>query len=208
MKDPSTILTKAGTPLLLVASRAAFAVYFVFAIVSIIYHIFPHSTENYIWLTYLGGILLLSEYTYRIFYRRGIDLTFAFPLLLAIYILNQITMQFGGQDAFPLLNRAEHFTTFALLTFIVWVFFLKYLPQAVWRNHLFYTAVLAFCVVAAFGVGNEIIELLMDVLFKTHFVGGRFDTSLDLLMNSSGAALFLSVRLWWEERGKKRQVVL
>jgi len=76
------------------------------------------------------------------------------------------------------------------------VFFSKYLPHHVWRDHPYYTALLAFSVTSAIGVGNELMELLFDIVFETELVGRALDTSLDLFMNSLGAASFLGLRLW------------
>ena len=65
-----------------------------------------------------------------------------------------------------------------------------------WHDHPYYTALLTLAVTSLIGVGNEIVELLFDRLFNTSLVGGsNYDTSLDLLMNTIGTGMFLSVRL-------------
>ena len=93
------------------------------------------------------------------------------------------------------MNRAEHFASFVLLCYVVWIFFIKYLPHEVWHHHQYYTAILVFSITATIGVGNELVELVLDSLFKTNLIGDRFDTSIDLLMNTLGSGVFLSVRL-------------
>jgi hypothetical protein len=140
----------------------------------------------------------LAEYVYRIFKHRGIDLSFASPLLFAVFLLNFVSELLNAQVLFPDINRAEHFTSFILIAYIVWTFFTKYLPQDVWQKHPYYTSILVFSVVAALGVGNEIIELFLDIMFKTKTVGPGFDTSYDLVMNTLGSALFLCFRLIYE----------
>lgn len=187
---------KRQTSLLQILSRAAFGILLLFMIFA--YKrpdIFVHSTLDIVWIIYLVGIYVVCERTYSFFKKKGIDLTFAFPLLLAVYVLNLVSVLLDGQTRFPLMNRAEHFTSFVLLGYIVWVFFVHYLPQKVWKNHPYYTALLVFSVTAAFGSLNEIIELGMDTIFSSQAVGDRYDTSLDILMNSLGTGLFLSVRL-------------
>src|SRR5688572_24785026 len=86
------------------------------------------------------------------------------PLGWFVYLAS---IALSAQEKIPIINRAEHFAAFVLLTYIVWVFFLKYLPQDVWRDHPYYTAIIVFSVVAAFGVMNEIVELILDLIFKT-----------------------------------------
>lgn len=195
MRDPADIYTRRGTPIIIVITRLAFAAYFVFAIWAMRAPAFPYSNVHPIWIVYLLLLYYLAERLYHIFLQRGIDLTFAWPLLFAVYCLNLFSMLLAGQDRLPLLNRAEHFASFILLSYIIWIFFLKYLPQQVWRKHPYYTALLAFSVTSTLGVANELVELLFDSLFQTQFVGSKLDTSLDLLMNALGASLFLAVRL-------------
>lgn len=195
MRDPSELVTKRGLPLILVVSRAAFLIYFGFAVYTLIWHVFPQSALNGVWIAYLVGIYIVAEKLYGFFHARGIDMTFAFPLLFATYLLNVVSMLSGGQDVLPLLNRVEHFASFALVAYVVVVFFTEYLPHTVWRNHPYYTALLVLSVCALFGVLNEIIELFFDALFTTRHVGGGRDTSLDLLMNTLGSGIVLAVRL-------------
>lgn len=185
-----------GTPLLLILSRIAFAALFAFALATLfIPEVFPYSTLDIVWVIYLFTIYVAAEFVYRAFTRRGVDLTFAFPLMFAIFLLNLASIWLDGQTRFPLMNRAEHFTSYVLVTYVVWIFFIQYLPQDVWRKHPYYTALLVFAVSTSLGSMNEIFELAMEILAGTHVIGDKFDTSLDLLMNSLGAGLFLSVRL-------------
>lgn len=157
--------------------------------------LFPHSKLTVVWTLYLLAIYLGAEYLYRVFLRKGIDLSFAFPILFAAYLLTLFSLLSGGQDTNPLINRVEHYASFVLITFVVWVFFSKYLPHHVWRDHPYYTALLALSVSSMIGVGNELMELLFDTFFNTELVGRALDTSLDLLMNTLGAVSFLGLRL-------------
>ncbi len=133
------------------------------------------------------------------FLKKKVDLTFAFPILFAIFMLNFVSLLVRGQETIPIMNRAEHFTSFILLGYITWIFFLKYLPQDVWKKHPYYTAILALSVVSFIGVLNEIVELFLDEAFGTSTVGSGLDTSLDILMNTLGAGLFLAVQLILQE---------
>jgi hypothetical protein len=195
MRDPAEIYTKRGTPLTIVVTRMLFGAYLATVIFAIEVLILPASTLSYVWLFYLAVIYYLAEQAYAFFLKKNIDLTFAFPLLFVIYLLNGVSMVFNAQDRIPILNRAEHFLSFVLLAYVIWVFFLKYLPQAVWRKHPYYTAILVFSVTSTFGVANEIAELLFDALFNTNLIGNQLDTSLDMLMNTLGAGLLLSTQL-------------
>lgn len=184
------------TPLILIGSRVAFAALFAFAAFTLIKgDWFPYSVLDVPWLVYLVLIYFSAEYVYAVFRKKDIDLTFTFPLLFAVVVFHAVSVLLDGQARFPLMNRAEHFTGYVLVTYALWVFFIQYLPQRVWRRHPYYTALLVFSVAAAVGVVNEIIELIFDMLFGAHFIGDRLDTSLDLLMNSLGSGLFLAVRL-------------
>lgn len=195
MRDPATFYTKQGVPLIMVVSRCFFAFYFAAFLVLRLRGHLDDTSANLPWLIYLLGIYAISEYIYASFLKKQIDLSFAFPLLLAIYILHGISLLIRGQEEVPLINRAEHFTSFILLTYIVWVFFRKYLPQDVWQQHPYYTALLVLSITSLAGVVNEVVELFLDVAFGTNNIGPGFDTPLDLLMNSLGSGLFLSVRL-------------
>lgn len=178
-------------------SRLAFVIYFAVVFGSHLLPVLPYIRQHVpiVWGLYMLVIYYSSERTYAIFKQRGIDLAFAFPLLFFVVSLNFVSILVRGQERFPLVNRAEHFTTFILLAYIVWVFFLKYLPQKVWQNHPYYTAILVLSVTSLVGVGNEIAELFMDVNFGTHTIGPGYDTSLDVLMNTLGSGLFLAVQL-------------
>ena len=179
-------------------ARIGFIGYFIFSLWSVQpagMVLFPHSQLTVVWTLYLLVIYLAAEYLSRVYLRRGIDLTFAFPLLLGMYLLTLVSLLSGGQDYNPVINRAEHYASFVLITFIVWVFFSKYLPHTVWRDHPYYTAVLVLAVTSTIGVGNELMELLFDTWFDTRLIGTSLDTSLDLLMNTLGAASFLGLRL-------------
>lgn len=200
-----------NTPLILVLSRVAFAALFLFALATyFIGGLFPLSTLDLPWLGYLVAIYLLAEQIYLIFRKRGIDLTFAFPLMFFVILLHMVSVWLNGQERVPLLNRAEHFTSYVLITYIIWVFFIQYLPQRVWRRHPYYTALLVFSVASAFGSLNEIVELILERVFASRLIGDRLDTSLDILMNSLGSAAFLAVRLILgaaeeEKRQRRRQ---
>lgn len=194
MRDPAQIYTKQGTPVIIVFIRFAYIAYFLFALWAIKSGRFPYSHLQFVWLVYMLVLYLMAEKIYALFMRQGIDLTFAFPLLFSIYCLSLVSLIIGGQERLPLLNRAEHFASFVLLGYIVWVFFTKYLPHNVWHDHPYYTSLLALSVTSLLGVSNELVELMMDNLFNTKLVGPRLDTSLDLLMNTLGSTIYLAVR--------------
>lgn len=195
MQDLADIYTRRGTPLILVLSRVAFAGYFVFALWTIQSKIFIHSELTLIWLLYLLVLYLIAEGLYKKFFQKGIDLTFAFPLLFSVYVLHIVSILLAGQERLPIMNRAEHFASFVLICYVVWIFFIKYLPHEVWHEHPYYTAILVFSVTATLGVGNELVELILDSLFNTRLIGDKLDTSIDLLMNALGSGIFLSVKL-------------
>lgn len=191
--DPATIFTKRGTPVILIGSRLLFIGFFITFAALVYQGRFP--MVGYVWMVYLLGIYVVCEQIYAGFKKRGIDLTFAFPLLFAVYVLHFVSLLVRGQEELPIMNRAEHFASFVLLAYIVWVFFLKYLPQDVWQKHPYYTALLVLSITSLAGVGNEVFELFFDSLFGTRTIGTGFDTSLDLLMNTLGSGLFLAVQL-------------
>ncbi len=193
--DIDNAQTKSGTPLILFWSRIAFFLYFFFVFGSALTGKFATANIHIAWLFYLALIYLASEFLYDVFKKRNIDLTFAWPLLFAVYCFHLVLTLSGGRNQLPMLNRAEHFASFVLICYIVWIFFLKYLPQKVWRNHPYYTALLVLSVTSTLGVGNELVELIYDFLLGTSLVDNQYDTSLDLLMNTLGAGTFLSVRL-------------
>lgn len=195
MQDLADIYTKHGTPLILILSRVAFAGYFIFALWAIQTKTFVYSELTLVWLLYLLALYFIAEQLYKKFFQKGIDLTFAFPLLFAVYCLHIVSILLAGQERLPIMNRAEHFASFILLCYVVWIFFIKYLPHEVWQDHQYYTAILVFSITATIGVGNELVELVLDYLFNTNLIGNQFDTSVDLLMNALGAGVFLSVRL-------------
>ena len=182
-------------PLVVTVTRIGFLAYGVGALIALRYNLFPATEYSYgLWL-YLVILYFIGEKLYATFRSRGIDLSYAFPLLFATYLLNLVASLIEAQDHFPLLNRVEHFASFVLLTYVVWIFFLKYLTQDVWRDHPYYTSLLVFSIVAAFGVVNEIVELGLDFIFNTRLIGSGLDTSLDLLMNSLGSGGFLAIEL-------------
>lgn len=183
------------TPLLVIGCRFLFAGLFIAGFVDLWFDIFPQGILSLAWLIYLMVMYALAEYVYIAFRDRGIDLSFASPLLFAVFLLNFVSELLDAQTRLPDINRAEHFTSFILMSYIVWTFFTKYLPQDVWQKHPYYTSLLAFAVVSALGVCNEIIELFLDIMFGTRTVGPGFDTSYDLVMNTLGATLFLCSRL-------------
>lgn len=186
-----------SAPVVLVGSRLLFIIYFalifgahVFEQGSILTQRIPLNWAVYLLVLYLG-----SEHIYATFLKRGVDLTFAFPILFSVFTLNAVSMFIRGQESVPIVNRAEHFTSFVLLAYIVWIFFLKYLPHTVWDEHPYYTAILVLAITSLAGATNEIVELFFDQAFGTAFIGEGFDTSLDLLMNTLGAGLLLAVQL-------------
>jgi len=195
MRDPASIFTSRGTPVILIASRAVFLSGAVFLFLSARNRWFPASGLNPYWVFYLLALYVGCELIYRRFSKKNIDLAFAFPLVLSIFALHFVSVLIGAQERLPLINRAEHLTSFILLGYIVWIFFLKYLPQNVWQRHPYYTAWLVLSVTSLAGAGNEIFELFFDRVFQTNMVGAGYDTSLDLLMNTLGSGLFLAVRL-------------
>lgn len=205
MRDPASIRTKHGTSAIVVASRIGFALYLIFIFVAISRNWFPQSYLSVYWLAYLVLIYVLAEKVYGVFLKRNIDLTFGFPLLFAVYLLHLVSLIMRGQEQIPLMNRVEHFGSFILLTYIVWVFFLKYLPHEVWDEHPYYTALLVLSITSFAGVGNEIVELIMDTFFSLRTVGTKYDTSIDLLMNTLGSVLLLSVQLIWIEKEKMKK---
>lgn len=208
MRDPADIRTKKGTSVVVIGTRAAFAAYFIFSALALYLNWFPGSDLSWSWLIYLIALYYIAERFYAVFLERGIILDFAFPLLFAVYMLNLVSLIFEAQEKLPLLNRAEHFSSFILIAYIVWVFFLQYLPQRVWRQHPYYTAILVLAVTSLMGVVNEVVELLLDGVFKTKLIGkSNIDTSLDLLMNTLGSGLFLGVRLivGLSEESKKKK---
>lgn len=191
------ITHKVGAPAVVLASRLAFAGLFTALISVHIFHTLPFVVERIpiVWTAYLIVLYFGCEKIYATFRKQNVDLSFAFPLLLSVFGLNITSLLVRGQETVPVINRAEHFATFVLFAYIVWIFFLKYLPQKVWREHPYYTAFLTLAITALAGVGNEIIELFLDQTFNAGTIGDRFDTSVDLLMNTLGAGTFLSVQL-------------
>jgi len=163
---------------------------------------FPVSVLNPFWLAYLIIVYGVAEKIYSAFLKRGVDVIYAFPLVFVAYMVNFVSMILRAQEKIPLLNRVEHFITFVLGAYIVWQFFLRYLPQKEWREHPYYTSILVLSITTLFGVFNEIIELYMDINFGTFTIGPLFDTSVDLLMNILGAGLFLCVQLIMHEAEK------
>ncbi|MEX1112688.1 MAG: hypothetical protein WEC84_04455 [Candidatus Andersenbacteria bacterium] len=201
MKDPADIFTKRGTPLILIVSRVVLIGFFVFALLATLLEWFPSNYLSVYWFAYLIAIYLAAEVIYYQFNQRGINLAFAFPLLFAIVLLNFFSILLEAQDRVPIINRAEHFASFVLFAYIVWIFFLKYLPQKVWRDHPYYTSLLVLSITSLAGVGNEIVELFLDKGFGTNTVGAGYDTSMDLLMNTLGSGTFLAVQLILYEGG-------
>jgi len=195
MRDPAEIRTKKGTSLIMIVSRFFFVGYFIFFGLAWRYAFFKHTVLDLSWLLYLIIMYSAAEIFFSVFLQRGIDLSFAFPLLFAIFMLNFVSLVLQAQERIPIINRAEHFTSFVLIGYVIWIFFLKYLPQTVWSEHPYYTSLLVLAVTSLMGVMNEIIELFLDAMLKTNFVGRQYDTSLDLLMNTLGTGLFLAVRL-------------
>lgn len=148
------------------------------------------------WIIYLIVLYGLAEYLYVFFGRKNIDLTYAWPLLVAVYIISLVAILAGGQEVFPALNRIEHFVSFILITYVVWIFFLKYLPHAVWSKHPYYTALLVLAITSMAGVWNEHFEFFSDMIFNTRLVGPVYDTSLDLLTNTMGSLALLAFELF------------
>lgn len=149
-------------------------------------------------------IYCIAELVYAAFKRRGVDLVYAFPILIIESQVDFASIVLRSQENIPLINRFEHFIMYVLLAYVVSQFFLRYLPQKVWSDHPYYTAVLILSVTQTIGVLNEIFELYMDINFGTHAIGPRFDTNLDLTMNFLGAGAYLCVQLILHEAGEKR----
>lgn len=185
-------------PVIMIVSRTLFAGLFIASIVLDIVRIPSTHTLALPWIAYLVVIYISVEYIYHVFLKREIDLSYAFPLLFTIFLLNFVSELLGAQERMPDLNRAEHLTSFVFIAFIVWTFFTKYLPHDVWQKHPYYTSILVMAVVSLLGVGNEIVELFLDITFNTRIVGLGHDTSFDLVMNTLGSGLFLSFRLIYE----------
>lgn len=195
MRDPSELYTRRGVPVIVFGSRLLLVGYFIVAAGMLRYNIFPESHLSYVWLVYLAAMYYLAERLYRFFGSKNIDLSFAFPLVLAMYVFNLVSLTLNAQEVMPIINRAEHFVSFVLLGYVTWIFFLQYLPPKVWRQHLYHTATMVLAMTALYGVVNELVELLFDTIFGTRLIGSRLDTPLDLLMNTLGTGTFLAVRL-------------
>ncbi len=193
MRDPLDLRTRRGTSLVVIITRLLFVIYFIAEAVIIAQGRLPLTDIS--WVIYLVILYYLAERFYTAFLKRGIDLSFAFPLLFAVYVLNFVSLVLHAQEQLPLLNRAEHFTSFVFIGYVIWVFFIQYLPQRVWHRHPYYTSILVLSVSSLLGVGNEIVELFLDSIWNSRFIGDHYDTSLDLLMNALGTGLFLAVRL-------------
>ncbi len=176
-------------------SRIGFIGYFLFTAWTLYFHPYTSSALAGEWVLYLLLIYILSERIYFLFLPRRIDLSFAFPILLAIYTLNLSTLLLGGQVEHYLLNRAEHFASFVLLTYVIWVSFTQYFAKELWKHHPYYTAVTVLAFASLLGVINELIELLLDSLLGTHLIGPNLDTSLDLFMNTLGSILLIGTNL-------------
>ncbi len=193
-----------STPSLLIVSRMLFTSYFLFFFFSLREGWFAGSLLTPYWLAYLIVLYVIAEKIYASFLKRGIDVIYAFPILFVVYQVNFVSMLLRSQETGTVLNRVEHFITYLLVSYIVWQFFLRYLPHTVWQEHPYYTSILVLSVTSMFGVINELVELFMDMNFHTYTIGPRFDTNLDLLMNLLGAGLFLSVQLIMHESAKSR----
>ena len=187
--------TSRKTPFNVIFYRVLFLIYFLVAGGVLLKYDIPEEKLVTIWVIYLGFVYAGAEGIYYMFKQRKINLVSAFPLLIGAYTVKLITLIAGGQTKFSLMNRLEHFITYLLLSYIVWVFFMKYLSHKTWKEHPFYTSILVFAVVSAAGVFNELIELFMDTVFHTNAIGPGFDTVYDLLMNTIGILLFLGIRL-------------
>lgn len=198
-----TAMPRTKVPLIMIGSRILFAGLLVASFVLNWVRLPDTTLLTLPWIVYLVVIYGCAEYIYHVFLKRGIDLSYAFPLLFTIFLLNFVSELLNAQELMPDLNRAEHLTSFVFVAFIVWTFFTKYLPQDVWQEHPYYTSILVMAVVSMLGVGNEIIELFLDIMFNTRVVGPGFDTSFDLVMNTLGSGLFLSFRLIYETVNEK-----
>ncbi|HSX24341.1 MAG TPA: hypothetical protein VLG69_00015 [Candidatus Andersenbacteria bacterium] len=190
------------TPRLLTITRVLFALYFIYYILDWHFGWLLGSRLSIIWLGYLVLIYAISERIYASFKKRGVDLVYAFPILFIASQLDFASIILRSQENIPIINRFEHFSMYILLSYVVSQFFLRYLPQKVWNDHPYYTAILILSVTQCLGVINEILELYMDTNFHTNAIGPRFDTNLDLLMNMLGAGLFLCIRLILHEANK------
>lgn len=185
----------AATPRIVLVSRVLFFLYFIVGFYLSTGPAVDSRELPLAWMVYQLIIYGIAEKFYAVFRAKNIDASYAFPLMFAVYVIGLVTIVLGGQDRLPLLNRAEHLTAFVLITYIIWTFFIRYLPHDVWSQHPYYTSLLVFSVGSAFSVGNEIVELALDSIFSTQLIGRDYDTALDLLMNVLGSILFLAVRL-------------
>ncbi len=190
------------TPRILLVTRVLVTLYFIYYALDWHFGWLLGDRLSIIWLAYLVCIYIIAELIYAAFKRRGVDLVYAFPILFIESQIDFASIILRSQDNIPLINRFEHFIMYVLLSYVVSQFFLRYLPQEVWNNHQYYSAILILSVTQCIGVLNEIFELYMDTNFHTTAIGPRFDTNLDLLMNFLGAGVFLCVRLILHEANK------
>jgi len=196
--------SKTPKPLIVNISRVVFFAAISFAIYTIEFDVFQASELSYIWILYTFFVFYLLEQMYSFYAKKNISLAYAYPAMLAIYFVNLVSVMSNAQVNYPIINRAEHYLSYIIYASVVWIFFLKYLPQAVWRKHPYYTSLIVFSVTSTFGVLNELIELSFDLIFNSNYIGSRFDTPLDLLMNSLGIASFLTA---WLILGARREDV-
>lgn len=195
MRDPAEFVTSRGTPWVVIIFRGLFAAYFIYAAYAVRYPPLPVSTIDWVWVVYLLLLYAAGEKLYAVFRRKNIDMSSAFPLLLAVYLINLVSQLLGGQEVLPIMNRLEHFASFVLIAYVAAVFFTAFLPPRTWRDHPYYTALVILAITSLAGVANEIVELGMDWFFGTQHIGQRFDTAVDLLMNTLGSGVLLGVRL-------------
>lgn len=195
---------KPPKPLIVNLSRVGFFMAIAFGIYTIEFDTFATSELSYIWIIYALFAFYILEQMYSFFAKKKISLAYAYPAMLSVYLLNLVSVMSNAQVNYPLVNRAEHYLSFIIYTSAIWIFFLKYLPQDVWRKHPYYTSLIVFSVTSTFGILNELIELTFDFIFSSNYIGNRLDTPLDLLMNSLGIATFLGA---WLILGPKREEV-
>jgi hypothetical protein len=193
-------------PKILYTSRLLFGIYVLYYALDWHFGWFLGDRLSIVWLGYLCAIYVLAEIIYHAFKKRGVNLVYAFPVLFIESQVDFASIIFRSQDNLNtmIINRAEHFVMYLLVTYVVSQFFLRYLPQRVWSDHPYYTAILILSVAQTIGVMNEIFELFMDTNFHTTAIGPRFDTNLDLLMNFLGSSLFLCVQLIIHEAQKAK----
>src|SRR3989344_7922850 len=138
MRDPAEFVTSRGTPWVVIVCRGLFAAYFAYAWYAVVHPPLPVSTLDRVCVICLLVLYAVGEKLYAVFRRKNIDMSSAFPLLLAVYLINLASLLLGGQETLPIMNRLEHFASFVLIAYVAAVFFTAFLPPRTWRDHPYY----------------------------------------------------------------------